>query len=206
MKFLLAIAMIAFALQIFAQDIYTNNIYTNGVIGVSVEKDSGWEFMPETERQSAVLSTTEDHAGLKAYILAHMSKPFVIITKPRQTPPQPTITALLAPLDSNTSTNPVEVLQQMTASGPRAFNDYHVAVQPHIVEISGKNGAYCKATYTLYLRNGDQVPVSFETWYIIRGNYYFLIGIVSRQPEDEDTAKEIKEMMASLKIGDVKNN
>jgi hypothetical protein len=206
MKFLLSLAMAAFALQIFAQDIYTNNIYTNGVIGVSVEKDSEWEFMPEAERQSAVLNTTEDHAGLKEYVLAHMSKPFVIITKPRQISPQPVITALLAPLDSDTSTNPVEVLQQMTASGPRAFYDYHVAVKPHIAEIAGRNGAYCKATYTLYLRNGDQVPVSFETWYIIRGSYYFLIGIVSRQPEDQDTTKEIREMMASLKIGDVKNN
>jgi hypothetical protein len=101
------------------------------------------------------------------------------------------------------STNPVETLEKMTASGAHVFYDYRIVEKPRSAEIGGRKAAYCKATYTLYLQDGDSVPVSFETWYLIRGNYYFLIGIVSRQPDDESTEKEITQIISSFKISEV---
>ena len=125
------------------------------------------------------------------------------MTKPRWISPQPTITVLVAPLDSTMSTDPVENLQRMAPSGEKAFEDYRIVEKPHSAEIGGRKGAYCKATYTLHIQNGERAPVCFETWHTVRGDHYFLIGVVSRQPEDENTEKEIKQIISSFEIDEV---
>lgn len=171
------------------------------MLGVSVQKPADWVYISSAERTTAITATTDDHVAFTKFVLAHMSKPFVIIVKPRELPPAPTVTALIAPLNDGMSTNPVENLQQMTASGPRMYHNYHVIEKPRAVEIGGVGGAYCKASYWGMLKNGEIIPVSFETFHVVRGNYYFLIGIVSRQPEDESTTNEIRQIISSWIIG-----
>jgi hypothetical protein len=98
------------------------------------------------------------------------------------------------------SADPVANLQSMAASGERAFADYRIVEEPRSADVGGRKGAYCKATYTMRLQDGETAPVSFETWHTVRGDYYFLIGVVSRQPEEPSAEKEIKEMLSSFKI------
>lgn len=97
----------------------------------------------------------------------------------------------------------VENLQSMAASGERAFKDYRIVDKPHPVEIGGRKGAYVKATYTLSTKDGQRIPTSFQTWHSVRGDHYFLIGVVSRQPEDQITEKELKQIIASFRIAEI---
>jgi hypothetical protein len=126
-------------------------------------------------KESALASTRLKTPGLKEFIRANMSKPFLVITKPRDVSPQPTITALVAPLDSEMTKDPVENLKLMATSGARAraFEDYRVAEEPHSVTIGGTKGAYVKATYTLTTKDGQRFPTSFETWHTVRGTITF---------------------------------
>ena len=134
-----------------------------------------------------------------------MSRPFAIFTKLRETPPQPVITAVVARLDPSTSKDPVELLERMTRLGPMGFADYRLVDKPAPTQFGGRPAAYCRATYTLKTRDGGSFPVSFETWQVIRGEYYFLVGAVSSEPEDPQTAGEIRKIIDSFKIDDAKS-
>jgi hypothetical protein len=184
------------------QSALVQKTYTNAVLGVSAKTSAGWTLISAAERESRLGSTEFKDDGLKDFVIAHMSKPFLVMTKPRQASPQPTITVLVAPLESTMSTDPVANLQSMAASGERAFVDYRIVEEPRSTDVGGRKGAYCKATYTMRLQDGETAPVSFETWHTVRGDYYFLIGAVSRQPEDASTENEIKEMLSSFKINE----
>jgi hypothetical protein len=140
--------------------------------------------------------------GLKEFVEAHRTRPFVVIVKPGPISVQPTITALVAPLDSGMTTDPVKDLEIMAASGGRAFKDYQILEKARSVGIGGRDGAYCKAVYSAPLETGEGVRISFQTWVIVRGAYYFLISAVSRQVEDESTEKEMQQIVSSFKIED----
>jgi hypothetical protein len=153
MKSLFAIAVVGFAFPVFAQDVYTNDL-----LGVKVRSAPGWKFISETERQSALESTTLKTQGLKEFIRANMSKPFLVITRPRSRSPQPTITVLVAPLDSGMTKDPIKNLKSTAVSGERAFEDYRIVEEPRNVKIGGRNGAHVKATYSLTTKTVNAFP------------------------------------------------
>jgi hypothetical protein len=179
-------------------------VLSNPTLGVSATNQPGWKAISDAQRRALMGSTELKQPGLKELVATLMSKPFLIFTKLRDAPPQPIITAVVAHIDASAPDDPVALLERMTRLGPMAFADYRLVDKPGPVQIGGRKGAYCRATYTLKTRGGGSYPVSFETWQVIRGDYYFLIGAVSAQPEDPQTAGEIQRIINSIKIEDAK--
>jgi hypothetical protein len=58
-----------------------------------------------------------------------------------------------------------------------------------------------KAHYTGQSYDDDILhPVSYETWIILRQGYFFNVGAVSSQNEDDKTREEIASTIKSIKL------
>jgi len=178
----------------------TNNLYEAQLLGLSINKPASWDFIT-SEESKAMLSSTKLEDKDMEDLVSVFYKPIVAIVKERWQLPIPSVSITVNPDEDSPNISPVEVLQGLSKMGYSSFKDYSIINKPEEIEIDGHKAAYMKAHYTSEIWGDTKLyPTSYETWIVPRQGYFFMIGAVSSQSEDQTTRSEIVSIIKSIKL------
>jgi len=171
------------------------------LFGLSLTKIVSWEFITAEEFRDSISETKLEDENIEKLVMLFMSRPIVSIVKDRLKIPLPAVTITVNPKEGSPDVSVTSILKRFAEIGPGGFKDYTVVVQPQEMEIDGHKAAYMKAHYTGQFYDDNKLyPVSYETWIILRQGYFFNIGAVSSQNEDDKTREEIASVIKSIKL------
>jgi hypothetical protein len=167
-----------FACIAWAQD---PNTFASSAAGVSMSKPLGWHFTAQQNAATAPLVVITRH-----------EEPFDGLN--------PTVKINIRPLGEWNGSNPVEIVETLTAPLQQAFKDAATVDGPRETELSGLKAGYVRVNFTLQSAAGRAFRTSSELWVVPRGSDYFLIEIGRSQTAGEAEKRELRSIVNSIKI------
>ena len=197
----LATGILMIAAGFMASACLAQEAYKNSTLGFSIKKPASWQYLTAEQTKESLKRTDLNDPQMKELITRYARAPFFAIAKYKEPHddlnPSIRVNAREA---GNLKGMAPEKIAEMTAAGlSRTFKDYSVVEGPVSTKISGHPAGYMKVNYTLEA-GGRSWPTTSEFWIVPRGDLLFIIGSGTRQDEKNGTRKEVRSIIASIKI------
>jgi len=177
------------------------NTFEHTAFGLSVTKPVSWEFLNQDEARARISGTKLEEQDIEIAVQALMSTPIVEISKDCNQIPIPKFSITANSLRGEKSGSPIDIIKRVSKNAPSAFKGYKIVTPPSEIQIANHKAAYMKVHYTGQFREDDkEYSVAYETWIVPRKKYFFMIGVVSTQNNDQNVRDEIDSIIKSLKI------
>jgi len=182
-------------------DIVMSTTFEHPLFGLTISKPDSWKIVSFDEHRMRISSTKLKDENIEKLVLLFASRPIVSLLKSRWKIPLPNVQITVNPLDGDMNNLPTDILRRVSKMGPVSFKNYSIINYPSEIEIDGHKAAYMKAHYTgQFWDDNKEYPISYETWIILRHEYFFMISAVSSQNEDSTTLREISSIIESIKL------
>jgi len=200
MKFLtyISIVLIFASVNIQADE----NTFKNHTAGLEVTKPDSWSFLTAQENFDLIKDAEYKDKDFQEMMRKYAAAPLVAMMKYPEPYDDlnPSFKVNIKPFGRNKGADGKQVISMLLPQFKKIFKNFEVIQSPSDVEVSGLKAAYAKVNYTMEIQDGRTFPTTSELWIVPRGDYFFMIGVGSRQNEEESTVEEIKQIINSIKI------
>lgn len=176
--------------------------YHHAVLGFSITYPKSWSTISVDEYYNHLntinLTTTE----FNELLVKNARVPFFAITKFQEpyTDLNPSIKINTRPYGASKGQSLDVILNMISGQFQKMFVDFSIVQAPTKMALGNQSCWYMRMNYALKAPDGKVYPTCSELYLIDKVDYFYMIGVGTRQDEKNGRRSEIRNMLNSLYI------
>lgn len=178
------------------------NTFSSVTFGFEITKPADWHFMTAEEHYENLRRTDLKDEEFQELMIKYSTAPLVAMTKYREPYEDlnPSIKINVKPYGQFRGMDAKDILAIIVPQLESLFEDFEIVQGPADGRVAGIKSGYVRMHYSLSAPDGTVYPTASELWVVPNGDYFFMIGVGTRQDEKTGKRKEIRKILKTIKI------
>jgi hypothetical protein len=178
------------------------DVFNNPTAGFQVTKPAAWHYLTAAENLENIKDLKLKDEDFQTLMAKYATAPLVAMAKFPEPYDDlnPSFKVNIKPFGQLKGMKPVELIGLIASQLEPVFADFELVQPPLEVVVSDIKSGYVRINYTVEAPDGTSYPTTSELWIVPRGDYFFMLGVGTRQDEKSGSRKEIEAIIKSVKI------
>lgn len=182
--------------------IESTKTFKHNVLGFSIKYSNKWSIISVDDQYANLNKITLNDSSFNEMIKKGTSVPFFAISKFKEPYDDinPSLKINTKPYGNLQGKSLEYITSIMLTQFEKMFLDYKLIEGPKEYLINNNKSIYSKIYYTIKSKNGDEFKTCSELWLIDKGNYFYVIGVGTKQNESNCKRSEIYNFIKTIEL------